>query len=80
MLCFNGSGEGIGVKSSTAPTTILENEVDFRKLADGSGVSEELVINWMPARWLTVPRRSSSARCSVVSWRAAWSSSGGMAS
>ncbi|MGG2295802.1 choice-of-anchor K domain-containing protein [Aeromonas veronii] len=40
----NGSGEGIGVKSSTAPYHNIENEVDFRKLADGSGVSEELVI------------------------------------
>lgn len=33
----NGSGEGIGVKSSTAPYHNIENEVDFRKLADGSG-------------------------------------------
>ncbi|WP_429140761.1 VWA domain-containing protein [Aeromonas allosaccharophila] len=40
----NGSGYGIGVKSSTAPYHNIENEVDFRKLADGSGVSEELVI------------------------------------
>ncbi|MGU5672878.1 choice-of-anchor K domain-containing protein [Aeromonas caviae] len=40
----NGSGEGIGVKSLTAPYHNIENEVDFRKLADGSGVSEELVI------------------------------------
>ncbi|POV91696.1 hypothetical protein C3418_11475 [Aeromonas sp. ASNIH8] len=40
----NGSSEGIGVKSSTAPYHNIENEVDFRKLADGSGVSEELVI------------------------------------
>ncbi|MCX7127847.1 choice-of-anchor K domain-containing protein, partial [Aeromonas sp.] len=40
----NGSGEGIGVKSSTAPYHNIENEVDFRKFADGSSVSEELVI------------------------------------
>ncbi|MFU1566796.1 type I secretion C-terminal target domain-containing protein [Aeromonas veronii] len=40
----NGSSDGIGVKSSTAPYHNIENEVDFRKLADGSGVSEELVI------------------------------------
>ncbi|MFQ2037636.1 type I secretion C-terminal target domain-containing protein, partial [Aeromonas veronii] len=40
----NGSGYGIGVKSSTAPYHNIENEVDFRKLTDGSGVSEELVI------------------------------------
>ncbi|HEH9402181.1 TPA: type I secretion C-terminal target domain-containing protein [Aeromonas sobria] len=40
----NGSGYGIGVKSSTAPYHNIENEVDFRKLTNGSAVSEELVI------------------------------------
>ncbi|MGL4250371.1 MAG: type I secretion C-terminal target domain-containing protein [Aeromonas sp.] len=40
----NGTADGIGVKSSTAPYHNLENEIDFRKFADGSSASEELVI------------------------------------
>ena len=38
----NQSSDGIGVKSSTGPYHVLDNEIDFRHFADGS-ISEELI-------------------------------------
>ncbi|MGN5075167.1 choice-of-anchor K domain-containing protein [Aeromonas veronii] len=40
----NASVDGLGVKSTSAPYHNIDNEIDFRKFADGSRVSEELVI------------------------------------
>nr|WP_148726323.1 choice-of-anchor K domain-containing protein [Aeromonas veronii] len=40
----NASVDGLGIKSTSAPYHNIDNEIDFRKFADGSSVSEELVI------------------------------------
>ncbi|WP_119978860.1 type I secretion C-terminal target domain-containing protein, partial [Shewanella algidipiscicola] len=45
---INGSESGIGVSSVGAPYHNIDNEVDFREFADGTGVSEEIVIDLDP--------------------------------
>ncbi|PKG75274.1 hypothetical protein CXF86_08500, partial [Shewanella sp. GutCb] len=44
----NGSNSGIGVSSVAAPYHNISNEVDFRKFADGTEASEEIVITLDP--------------------------------
>ncbi|MPY23725.1 tandem-95 repeat protein, partial [Shewanella sp. YLB-07] len=43
-----GSIQGIGVQSADSPYLSLNNEVEFRKFADGSTASEEVVITLDP--------------------------------
>ncbi|MCL1060478.1 VCBS domain-containing protein, partial [Shewanella gelidimarina] len=45
---INGSNSGIGVSSVAAPYHNISNEVDFRKFADGTEASEEIVITLDP--------------------------------
>ncbi|WP_188726031.1 immunoglobulin-like domain-containing protein, partial [Shewanella carassii] len=45
---INSSSSGIGVASVGSPYHNIDNEIDFREFADGTGVSEEIIIDLDP--------------------------------